>query len=239
MVAGPVAVAASVEEVPVAVGNQNSIPMWAKNFITDSDMGLISDAVKAAEKKTTGEIVPMIVHRSSVISHVPLISTMLILIVLLVLEVPQWDWFSAMNAYWLLLVVAIVVYGVCAFLTRMDWFQRIFTAKRDQQIQVEERALIEFYQQSVGKTAEKTGILIFISAMEKRAVILADEGIAQKLPEGTWDQICTDLVKGIKKGEKSQSLIAAIHQCGELLSQHFPARAENSDELSNQLILKE
>lgn len=214
-------------------------PSWAATILKPTDLEKISEAVKRAEHKTSGEIVPMIVHRSSVIGHVPLMFSLVFLVLILVFEIPQLDVFEELNAYWLLFFVGIGSFTLGQVLSRSLWMQRMFVPVKDQHIQVQERALIEFYQQGIGKTAEKTGILLFISVMERKAVVLADEGIARRLPQESWQHICASLVEGIKCEQTCEAMVSAIHKSGELLAQHFPARAENKDELSNQLILKE
>lgn len=218
------------------VGN---FPSWARSVLKPEDLPKISEAVRRAEMKTTGEIVPVIVHRSSVVGHVPLMFTLVFLVLLLVFEVPQLDVFEELNAYWFLFFVAVGSFALAQFVSRSMWVQRIFVPVGDQAIQVEERALIEFYQQGIGKTAENTGILLFLSVMERRAVVLADEAIARRLPKEAWHQVCATLVEGIKHEQTAEALIAAIHKSGELLALHFPAHKENQNELSNQLILKE
>lgn len=215
------------------------LPTWAQTILKPSDFDKISDAVKKAEAKTTGEIVPMIVSRSSVIGHVPLMFTLVFLVTILVLEVPQLEVFEALNAYWLLFFVGIGAFILGHLFSRSIWVQRVFVPIKDQHIQVQERALIEFYQHGIGKTADKTGILLFISIMERKAVVLADEGIARRLPQDAWQHICAGLVEGIKCEQTCEALVAAIHRSGDLLAQHFPNPGENKDELSNQLILKE
>ena len=221
------------------IGNENKLPAWVHGFLKPEDLAKISEAVRKAEIKTTGEIVPMIVERSSVVGHVSLMMTLVFLVMLLVLEVPQLDIFEEFNAYWVLLFVAIAGFGLSQVLSKLTWVQRIFVPVKDQAIQVEERAMLEFYQQKMGHTAEKTGIFLFISLMERRAVVLADEAIARRLPKESWQFICATLVEGIKSEQTCEALVSAIHKSGELLAQHFPARAENKDELSNQLILKQ
>lgn len=215
------------------------IPYWARCVLKEEDLPKISEAIRRAELKTTGEIVPVIVHRSSVIGHVPLMFTLVFLVLLLVFEIPQLDVFEELNAYWFLFFVAVGSFALAQVLSRSMWIQRIFVPVGDQAIQVQERAMIEFYQQGIGKTAGNTGILLFLSIMERRAVVLADEAIARRLPQEAWHQVCSTLVEGIKHEHTAEALIAAIHKSGELLTQHFPAQGENEDELSNQLILKE
>ena len=140
---------------------------------------------------------------------------------------------------WILFAVAAASYLLSIPLAKTVWMQRLFVPITDQAFQVEARALLEFYQSKTNQTKEHTGVLLFLSLMERKAVILADEGIAKKLPPETWSKICQELVQGIGSGKTADVLITAIERSGELLAKHFPPTAINQHELSNQLILKE
>jgi len=221
------------------LNNSKPWPRWAKGFVTPDEAHKISETVAKMEMKTAGEIVPIIVQRSSMIGHIPYLLTLIFLVVLLVFEVPHLEFFSELNTAWLLFLIS----GLCFFLSiplaRLTWVQRLLIPQSDQTFEVEERALLEFYQARIHSTRGKTGILIFLSLMERKAVVLADEAISKKLPRETWAQICLDLVEGIKMGRTVEGMNHAIQRSGELLAQHFPHGPENDNELSNHLILKE
>lgn len=236
MAAGAAAVAASAEEVPVEAGNQ--VPGWARGFMSDQEALKIKEAITRVETKTQGEVVSMIVERSSMIGHIPYLLTLIFLVILLVFEVPHLEFFATWNAGWLLLLISALCYLISIPMSRWAWVQRFLIPRADQEFEVEERALLEFYQAGITSTKGRTGILIFISLMERKAVILADEAISKKLPQEIWAQLCQDLVEAIKKGKTADGMIKTIQRSGELLIQHFPAGSENHNELSNHLILK-
>lgn len=224
----------------MADGNKHhKIPLWAHDILHERDFDKISEAVKHAEATTLGEIVPMIVKRSSVASYLPFQITLVMLVGILVLQVPQADFFAQFNAYWVLFFMAALCYGLSILLSHSYLFQRFFIPVRDQIFQVEARAHLEFYRQGLNRTKKHTGVLLFVSLMERRAVVLADEAIAQKLPHDTWTQVCLMLVDGVKKGQTGEGFSNAIKKCGEHLTQHFPSHGSKGNELGNQLILKE
>jgi putative membrane protein len=101
------------------------------------------------------------------------------------------------------------------------------------------RAFSEFCHQQISNTNKHTGIFIFVSLMERQVVVLADWGIASKLPETTWNEVVQLIISKIKIGKPTEGLISGIHRCGEILSQHFPPNGHNKNELSNRLIIKE
>ncbi len=215
-------------------------PQWIHGFITPEEGERISAAVAQIETRTSGEVVPMIVRRSSAIGHVPWLLTLILLVIILVFEVPHWDFFAEMNATWLLFLLSALCFLISIPLSRWKWVQRLLVPRADQSFQVEERALIEFYASGVTGTKAKTGILIFISLMERKAVILADQAISDRLPKETWAQICQSMVELIRQDKTAEALLHAIERSGELLAEHFPhGPGENINELSNLLILKE
>ncbi|HMV43317.1 MAG TPA: hypothetical protein PKD50_12325, partial [Leptospiraceae bacterium] len=90
--------------------------------------------------------------------------------------------------------------------------------------------------ESVFNTKTRTGMLLFISFFEKEALILGDEGINQKVTPDVWEGILSQLIQGMKSGEKTNSIIAAIRSMGNLLKQ-YPIDAKDTNELRDDLRL--
>ena len=102
---------------------------------------------------------------------------------------------------------------------------------------VYELAKKEFYKLGVAKTRDKTGILIFILLEKKQFYILADEGINEIVPENTWDGIKDEMQKMFKEGNFCKGVIHGIDEIGSLLSKHFPIKPDDTNELSNKVVL--
>ena len=217
----------------------NDIPKWARGYLRPDRVRLIEEAVAEAESKTSGEIVPMIVRRSSTVGHVPVIVLCVLVILFLLFDGPthQARWLGAHWAWYLADVF--VVLAISSFLSRWSFVQRILTSRDDQELQVNLRAEVEFYESDTAKTRGATGVLLFVSLMERRAVVLADKAIAEKLPTETWSTVCSLLVDGIKQKHIGLAFRDAILHCGKMLAPLFPIRPDDVDELKNQLILKE
>ena len=97
-----------------------------------------------------------------------------------------------------------------------------------------------FVQLSVSAAAKPvTGILLFIAMMERHVVVLADRTIAEKCAPDTWDGIVKSILEDFKAGKMSDGIVKAIGQCGEILSKHFPIKPGDTNELRNQLVIKE
>jgi putative membrane protein len=88
-------------------------------------------------------------------------------------------------------------------------------------------------------TRDRTGILIFISALEHRVELLADKGINEKIPGEKWDSIVHHIVNGIKSGALVKHLTESISRCGELLAEHYPIQPDDVNELKDDMAVLE
>ena len=101
---------------------------------------------------------------------------------------------------------------------------------------VHQRALAAFVEQEVFKTRARTGILVFLSLLERRVVVLADAGINARVPQGEWDAVAAEVIAGMRRAEPGHALSSAIRRCGDLLTTHgFTATPDDRDEFSNEL----
>ncbi len=215
------------------------IPDWSKAYLKAERVELIEDAIKKAEAKTSGEIVPMIVRRSSTINHVPVILLSLLVALFFALDGPGWQAaFLGEHWAWYLGDIALLT-AASALFARLPWMQRLLTTSSDQDDQVDMRARLEFYESNITNTKGSTGILLFASLMERRAVVLADKAISDKVSKETWREVCDLLVGGIKKGNMGLAFSEAIANCGEILAPGFPIQPDDVNELKDQLIIKE
>lgn len=95
----------------------------------------------------------------------------------------------------------------------------------------------EFLRAGIGNTADKTGILIFILLSEKQFYILADKKISDKIPQTTFDNIANKMSNQFESGKFTTGIINCIDTLSELLSQDFPIKPDDSDELSNKVLI--
>lgn len=215
------------------------VPQWLKSSVSEEGLDRIESAVVAAEKKTSGEIVPMIVHRSIPIGHV---TTILFLgqVLFLWLLVPY------LTLLWPQLPVAafeiaavVIAAGTTSIQRGWGFWERLLTSNRDQELSVLRRAQLEFYQSNIKATAARTGVLVMVSHVEHRAVILADQAVAEKLPSEVWDELIALLITKIKSGDFAGGMCEVIERIGALLEKSFPCHPEDRDELANHLQIKE
>lgn len=108
--------------------------------------------------------------------------------------------------------------------------------RRARHAHAHEEAMRQFFAQGLDKTEHRTGVLIFASAAERYAEIVADAGIHEKVASEVWDAAVDALVSAIKAGRPADGFVAAIERCGAVLATHFPPGTLKRDELPNRLL---
>ena len=92
-----------------------------------------------------------------------------------------------------------------------------------------------FHRLKMHKTRDHNAVLIFIALESRRFAILGDSGIHHHVGDAYWSQTCGKITPYFSKGQIRDGVIAGILSVGEKLKTHFPAYAQDKDELSNEI----
>lgn len=206
-------------------------------------MDSVHGAIAKAEKKTSAEIVVTVVKQSGNYDHLtPLIAALLTLAALILgMETwiyQQWLPFSWLPNVALIVVVMLAVIAaqvIVRFASPIRWFTT--NAALDRWVML--RAEVEFFEQIFGHTKAGTGVLIFVSLAERRTMIMADKNIFEKVPKESFDQVMKELMISIKSDDLVGGLGVAVDAVGEMLKAEFPWQADDVNEVSDQVILKD
>ncbi|MDP2037959.1 MAG: TPM domain-containing protein [Ignavibacteria bacterium] len=96
----------------------------------------------------------------------------------------------------------------------------------------------EFYKLNMNSTRDKTGILLFLLLEEHQFYILADQGINEKVTQETWDSVRDEIQIKFHEGNFCDGMIAGIEKVGKILTEHFPVKADDANELSNKIVME-
>ncbi len=195
----------------------------AEKLFTTEDRRRISLAVAEAELRTGAEIVPVVARASGRYDRP---------------ESHAWD---AVSPAWQLVgLLAAVAAGFIAGAvagSRVHWLRRLFTPQRQMTDEVLARAKQVFFDRSVRRTLDGTGVLIFVSMFERRAAILADQTVVDKLGQSLLDELCGRLTANLSATSPTEALCDAIAAAGERLSSAIPRRGDDVNELSDALVV--
>lgn len=212
----------------------------AQTFFAEQEKRQITETVQRVERLTSGEIVPMVASASSEYADTVSIAACALafpLALIVAFGLASYLWWQG-EVLWLFLLC----FSGCFILMRrlvrrFPVLLRLFLNKVSAEKKVERAAFTHFYTQELHGTREATGVLIYISVLERRVSILGDRGINRCIDPEQWQQFVDQLIAGIKAGRQAVTLCQVIEAIGELLYQHFPPQPDDRNELANLVIL--
>ncbi len=99
-------------------------------------------------------------------------------------------------------------------------------------------AVNHFTKLKMGNTIDRTGVLFLLVFEERKFEIIADQGINSKIPVPFWDEISGKLSDHFVQGNYLDGILHGLQSIGEILKKEFPARENDKDELSNEVIIE-
>jgi putative membrane protein len=208
----------------------------ADKFFTAEEKERLKATVHEVESKTIGEIVVMVVDHSDhyieaeVLGGILLGSLLSLIATLLYFH----------SSIWSYVPLSFLFFFPCRFLfQRVDILKRLFIGIRKKEEAVRLRAERAFFERGLYKTKKNTGVLFFLSLLERKVWVLADKGIYEKMNQDTLNRFANEVSRGIKENQACEALSKAIQEIEVLLSQHFPITPDDTDELPNDVMTGE
>ena len=201
-------------------------------LMSEADERRIAEAIAAAERETSGEIVAIVAAGSSSYLYVPFLWAA-VAALLLPWPLIHFTWWPVQWIY----------------LAQLALFLGLFAALLPRRVRVSlvpgpvkrsrarRRAVEQFLAQNLHTTASRTGVLIFVSVAERYAEILADAGIEANVPKADWQGIVDELTRHLGAGRPADGFVSAIKSVGAHLARHFPPDAADPNELPDHLIV--
>jgi putative membrane protein len=217
--------------------------MNLKHKFTDDDLQRIKSAVKNAENKVSGEIVPVIVERSGhySIAHYRSGIFLAAITFLIMIVIDRYVIHDASNSLYydpFFIFIMVILGGTLGALlpTFFPDLKRFLTTQQHLDYVTHSRAENAFLEEEVFNTRQRTGIMIFVSFFEHEVIIMADQGISKVVPQNEWDKIVKNLIESIRNKKIVDGIEQAIHHCGDLLlDKGFIKTADDENELGDDL----
>lgn len=207
----------------------------AAHFFSEEEQQRIADTIAQVERHTAGEIRVMVVDESDTYPEALILGGVCLggLLALVISDRFLHD------SLWLFIptfAVAALLGGL--LLRRLPLLHRIFISPAQANRRVEANGALAFFAKGLHRTRDESGVLFFLSLLERKVWVLAGSGIYQKISQEELQTFTRAIVAGIKDDRKTEALCAEIVRCGELLAQHFPIRPDDRDELPNTVIVE-
>ncbi len=110
---------------------------------------------------------------------------------------------------------------------------RLLTRRARRQRQVREAADAAFHQELVHGTRNRTGLLIYVSALEDRVLVLTDVGLDARVPRAEWNSLAWGPGSNPHRPHDLDHFLAGLKSAGDILARHVPALDDNPDEIAN------
>jgi len=122
----------------------------------------------------------------------------------------------------------IVIWPLAAWLANGRWAIRRLSSASRRDAQVRDAAAAEFHQEAVHATPDRTGLLIYVSALEGRVEILPDLGLEARIPRGRWAQAAADF-----SHDDLDHFLAGLRRVGAVLAECCPPTEGEKRDLPN------
>ena len=206
--------------------------MKLERFFGPEAQARVARAVRDAEARSAGQIVPVVVERSARYPETRWIAAVL----LAALATAGAEAGRAGIGAAVLPFLQVAAGAIGWLLAGLEPMERLLAGRREMDEATRDRALRAFHEHGLNRTEKGTGVLVFASLLERRAHVIGDHGIHAKMGEAEWQRALDGLVQGMAQGDPARGFCDAIALVGARLAEHFPrADAPAGNELPDAL----
>jgi len=204
----------------------------ARPFLTDEAKQALSDAVAAVEGCSSAELVVAVRARSGSYLHADLLAGLAVaLAVLTVLLFSPWPF----SLVWFV-VDPLIVGLLGGFLaSRSPAIRRALTSRAERRRRVETAARSTFVEKRIHRTTGRTGILLYISILEREAEVVVDLGVETLAATEAWGRVTGEIRDAVRRGADGVEVAGKARALGALLSPVLVRADGDVDELSNEV----
>ena len=205
----------------------------ARAFLDDRGKEALRGAVRAVEERSAAEVVILVRERSGPYLHASLLSGAIAAYLTL--------WFQLFSPweYSLLLIQlapAAVGTAIGMLTSVLPDLQRLLTPRHIREGYVRTKARAAFHDQGIADTRGRTGILVYVSRLEREAEVLADRGVRDAVDAQAWERAAS-LIRASagRRMPDAAALSIAIASLGDLLQPVLPRSADDVNELADDI----
>lgn len=200
--------------------------------MSKEDQDRIAKAIHSAEARTSGQIVCVLAETSSHTTALPVFIAAAAALAMPWLLVT----FTAMTVH-RILSLQVIVFIALVLLFCLPRVRVALMPRKARRAIAHRVAMEQFTSRGIGRGKDRCGILIFVSLAEHYARIIADDEIADRVPQSEWQAAVDALVLHMREGRIADGFVAAIDMCGNELATHFPPTEAHRDELPDRIYL--
>ena len=113
---------------------------------------------------------------------------------------------------------------------------RVFIQRGEVEGDPLEFATAKLHELGMTNTAERNAVLILVAPRARKFALVGDEGIHKECGAEFWNQLVATMRDHFKREAFTDALVEGIESVGRALGEHFPRRADDRNELPNEII---
>lgn len=211
----------------------------ARPFLTEEAKRALLEAVRTIEANSSAELVVSVRPRSGSYLQADLIGGIVAaLAALAFLLYSSWEF----PLVWIVLD-PLIAGALAGFITaRSPTLRRILTPHRNRIRWVDKAAAAEFIEKRIHRTAGRTGMLLYISLLEREAALVVDLGVEPLTQAEGWRHALEEIQEAVRAGQDGVAVARHVKALAPILAPILaPAlvrSAEDVDELADEVCEK-
>jgi uncharacterized membrane protein len=91
----------------------------------------------------------------------------------------------------------------------------------------------QFERLGMAQTRERNAVLIFVAPRAQKFAVIGDRGVYETCGEPFWEALTQAMRPHFQAQNFTDAIVHAVREAGSLLTQHFPRRPDDRNELPN------
>lgn len=208
----------------------------ARPFLTDEAKAAFTGAIRAVESASCAELVVAVRPRSANYLDAAFGAALAaVFLTLALLLFTPWDF----GLIWFLIDPALAAVLAGLLVWNVPALSRLLTRRPRRRRRVEEVARALFVDKRIHQTSGRTGILFYVSVLEREAVLVPDVAVEPltlgEAGEG-WRRVVSRLDEALGRGAPGTEVAALLAGLGEVLCGPLPRLEGDVDELPNEVM---
>jgi len=190
----------------------------------------MTEAIREVESKTSAELVVLVRWESGVYRDTDyLVGFALAILTLMALLYLPHEF-----PLWVFALDVPISFGIGSLLSMtINPIRRAATKRKRMEDAVRRAAHAEFFEHGISKTSGRSGVLVYLSAFERRVQVVPDIGIDVEALGTPWKTALDALSSCANEGDVA-GFVKTLKSFGPILGDVYPRRADDRDELGDE-----
>ncbi len=202
-------------------------------FFSDEAKRQVTAAVREVEAQSTAELVVTVRHAAGRYRHVDyLVGALCAFAALLVLLFHPHSF--AITTMPIDVAVAFVLGAACS--SYSPTVRRVMSSPAQRKQDVTRAARAAFVELGVSRTHDRTGVLVYVAALERAVEVVCDIGVDVAKLDSRWSQAIASFGNALQPTPRLDSFVVALCALGPPLGAALPRAVDDVNELPDEMV---